>query len=426
MKISVFAFDRSTVRTIDDFGRMHVAASNISKATVNPYFGREIPRWQQLGLTPNRVYNLLRHPDELAKAAPSFNNLPILDEHIPVTANDHAKTGWRHAVVGTTGTDAVFEDGYLKNSLAVWVQLSIDRINDNSQRELSSGYAYDADMTPGIHEGLHFDGVMRNIKGNHVTLVKLGRAGRDVMVGDAELEIMPVALKSRKALMLHGALTALVSPLMASDKAIDFSGPLDTIDAENMGTNTQTLATAIVAATEGNLAADKTLTVDDVVTVINEVNAIKLAADEVDLLAAPAVPPVPPVITQPVISAVPPIPSPAGPPAITQDALNSAVADAQKSTIERMNAIRTAERDVHPFIGEIKTAMDSADAIYKLAFDHLKVNVVGVDPSAYPALLAAQPNPNAPKPRVSIAADHAAGAKSFRERFPNAVALVRG
>lgn len=422
----ILAFDRSTVRSLDKFGRLHVEASNISKATVNPYFGREIPNWQALRLQPNRIYNMLRHPDELAKAAPTFNNLPVLDQHIPAMAADVAKSGWRYAIVGTTGTDAAFENDYLKNSLAVWLKPSIDRINDNSQRELSCGYAYDADMTSGEYQGLHFDGVMRNIVGNHVALVKLGRAGRDVIVGDAKLEIMPVALKSRKALMLHGALNVLLRPLMAADKAIDLSGPLDDITADNMADQAPALATAIVTATAGNLAADKTLTVDDVLSVITEVQAITLAADEADpLVTAPIAPPAAPPRVVPVITAQP---APAAPVVvgITQDAMNAAVADAQTKTIERMNAIRVAEKDVHPFIGEIKVTMDSAADIYKLAFDHLKVDVSGIDPSAYRALLAAQPNPNATQPRPRLAADHSAAANDFNTRFPNAVKLVRG
>ena len=42
------AFDRSTVRTIDADGRLHVAKSHISKAGVNLYSGKEIPGWQAL------------------------------------------------------------------------------------------------------------------------------------------------------------------------------------------------------------------------------------------------------------------------------------------------------------------------------------------------------------------------------------------
>ena len=109
------AQDRS-LRSYDQDGRLHVESSNISKATVNPYYGSEIPNYQQLGLEPKKVYYLLRAPEELEKAAQTFNNLPLLSKHIPVSADEPQK----EVIAGTTGSDTVFEDGYLKCSLAVW------------------------------------------------------------------------------------------------------------------------------------------------------------------------------------------------------------------------------------------------------------------------------------------------------------------
>ena len=98
------AFDRASVRTTDVNGRMHIELTNISMAAVNPYLGREIPGYQELGLAADTVYQLLRDPAELAKAAPTFNNLPLLSKHVPVFADKPEKS----LVVGSTGTDAEF------------------------------------------------------------------------------------------------------------------------------------------------------------------------------------------------------------------------------------------------------------------------------------------------------------------------------
>jgi hypothetical protein len=49
----ILAFDRSA-RSYDADGRLHVAVSHISKATVNPYQGAEIPGYQELGLDPTK------------------------------------------------------------------------------------------------------------------------------------------------------------------------------------------------------------------------------------------------------------------------------------------------------------------------------------------------------------------------------------
>lgn len=179
---SIMAFDRSMSRQLDQDGRLHVARTPISKATVNPYLGKEIPRYKELGLKPNETYRLWRHPDELKKGAQTFNALPLLIKHVPVSADDHRPD----LVVGSLGTDAEFDAPYLYNYLVSWAQNAIDGIDDESQKQLSASYHYDADMTPGTTpEGLPYDGVMRNIKGNHVALVKEGRAGPDVAVADA-------------------------------------------------------------------------------------------------------------------------------------------------------------------------------------------------------------------------------------------------
>jgi hypothetical protein len=39
-------------------------------------------------------------------------------------------------------------------------------------------------MTPGVYEGKRFDGIMRDIQGNHVALVPDGRVGPVATVAD--------------------------------------------------------------------------------------------------------------------------------------------------------------------------------------------------------------------------------------------------
>lgn len=182
MAADAMAFDRDSVREYDRDGRMRVAVANISKANICPYLGSEIPGAAELGLDPNKVYRLLRDPEELAKAAPTFNGIQILKKHTPVSADDHKP----YDVIGSTGTDAAFVDPYLQNSLTFWAnEGGIDAINSNEKKQLSCGYHYRADMTPGTFGGENFDGIMRDLVGNHVSLVSEGRAGDDVAVGDS-------------------------------------------------------------------------------------------------------------------------------------------------------------------------------------------------------------------------------------------------
>jgi 8-oxo-dGTP pyrophosphatase MutT (NUDIX family) len=181
------AFDFESVREKGEGGKLGIKVANISKANICPYRGKEIPDWQQLGLDPEKTYMLFRDPEELAKAAPTFNNLPILSTHVPVTSTQFPQD----KIIGATGSEAKFGEPYLTNGLSFWRQDAIDDIEGNTKKQLSSGYRYRADMTPGEYKGIHFDGVMRDIKGNHLALVKEGRAGEDVVVGDSALTLTP-------------------------------------------------------------------------------------------------------------------------------------------------------------------------------------------------------------------------------------------
>jgi uncharacterized protein len=177
------ALDRSSVRRYDRDGRLHVTVANISKACVNSYKGSEVPNYEALGLDPGRVYKLLRPADELERAADTFNNLPILSQHVPVTAVDHHP----EFVIGSTGSDAEFVSPFLKNSLVIWSASAISAIESGAQRELSCGYRYVPIMEPGRFQGEAYDGLMTEIEGNHIATVGDGRAGPDVVIGDAAL-----------------------------------------------------------------------------------------------------------------------------------------------------------------------------------------------------------------------------------------------
>ena len=104
-----------SMRTVDDNGFLHVALTPISKATVNPYLGKEIEGSKEHGFAPDAILYGLRDPDELAKSAKTFDGLPLLLEHHPTNAENLPKE-W---VVGSVGTDAVYERPYLKNSLTI-------------------------------------------------------------------------------------------------------------------------------------------------------------------------------------------------------------------------------------------------------------------------------------------------------------------
>ena len=167
-------------RSKDSNGYLRCEDCNITKTQVAPYLGQEIPNYKSFGLDEGKIYYVLRPESELKKAVKTFNNLPLTRKHIEVDVDNVPKDD----IIGSLGDSAVFDDGYLKNSLIVYDQRYIDRIENGKQKELSCGYRYTPVRESGEYNGQHYDFVMKDIIGNHVALVKEGRAGHDVMVAD--------------------------------------------------------------------------------------------------------------------------------------------------------------------------------------------------------------------------------------------------
>jgi uncharacterized protein len=441
------AFDRASVRTVDANGHLHIAVSNISKATVNPYQGSEIPNADKLGLDPRRVYYLLRDPDELEKAAPTFNNLSILSEHIPVSSESMPQ----ELIIGSTGTDCTFVAPYLQASAVVWPQDAIDDIITEDKREWSCAYRYEAVMTPGIYEGLRYDGKMVNIIGNHVALVVEGRAGPDVVVGDE----MPMSLKSRRALMLNGALRAFIVPKLAQDAKVDFSGALGGVTAKNLEKQKDKLAAKVVSLVTSKLAADEAVDVDDVIKVIAAVQGEEPAAGEDDDLDAND----PVDVTDPKTAVDADDDTLAKLMAwlegklssedmaecskmlagdedtddamdeenddedkVSKPAMDAALAKVRIDTIREMNEIADAKALVKPIIGEVTVAMDSAAAVYRLALDASGVDHKGIrDVKALRALVTLIKKPGDGGNVVAFdSAKLDRAESSFTKMFPNA------
>ena len=395
MLIEAMAYDRASVRSLDRNGFLHVEVSNISKANVCPYYGREIPGFEALGLDPDRVYNMYRSPEEIEKATASFNNLPILCQHLPVIPDDLP----HNLIVGSTGTDASFRDPFLTNSLVIWSAEYQTKIENGEQAELSCGYRWVPDMTPGeTPDGVVYDGVMRDIVGNHVALVFEGRAGPDVVVGDEKMKI-----NSRTALMVSGALASYIRPRLAKGSAaVDIGPALRSVNARSLAMDgaPRRLATAVAKLAKPSLAQDE-LDIDEVVRVIEAVQAADPEEDEIeepeapseiaeddegeaskvaelleylkgklseeDYAAAAAM-----VATEEAADSVDveieePRRKPEGH-AMDAAMVKRMIADAERRGASRVAAIETAKRDVRGIVGEV-FGMDSAESIYRLALE---------------------------------------------------------
>lgn len=388
-----FAADALSARSYDADRRLHVEVCNISKATVNPYYGREIPNGSALGLDPERIYMLYRDPEELRKAAPTFARLQLMDDHIAVDA-DNPKL---ERTAGTVGSDVRFEHPYLKTSLAVWTRPAIDRILARKAAQLSCSYRYRADMSPGVSpEGVAFDGIMRDIIGNHVALVKEGRAGPDVYVNDA----LPIGLQSMlKFPKLVSVIAAVIPGIteaqkLALDTAFDKKArdedPEEANDARECALDEREAAMDEADKDEKTEKArgDRKAARDARKGARDKKAADRKAADarrgkdsdpvlekeELKLKGG----------AEDIAAAVDAALKAGG--YVSRDEAARLANDA----VEARSALTDAHKAVAPLVGTITTAMDSAEAVYRFALDKVNAAHKGVHASALPALVSAE------------------------------------
>jgi len=372
----ILAFDKSA-RDIDVDGRMRVGRCNITKAMVCPYFGHEIPGAEALGLEPSKIYYLFRDPEEIQKAADSFRGLPLLIKHNVVNADNPRKD----LIVGTTGTDVEFNDPYLTVSLSIWDNAAIAGIETKQQTELSCGYRYTPDMTPGEYQGTHYDGVMRDIIGNHVALVDVGRAGSDVVVADSNPFI-----KDWKMKLKQNVITAKQNAREALKGIIALDADLKALDAV-----LEKLAKDAASDDE----SDDELYEDDP-DAPGKRRKKATANDDADPAAKDL---------------------PAKPDGVSKGAMDAAIALATANVAKQvrsdMEALYKARKDVSGLVGEV--AMDSAEQVYKFALDNAKVDTAGVHPSAYGALVSILQSKQAQAPKIGM---DSAAIKAVSEQFP--------
>ena len=113
-------------------------------------------------------------PESLA----SFAGKAITMEHPPALLDSENTKSYQ---VGFTGSEVVYDDGFVRAVMTVTDQEVIDKVMRGDVREVSAGYRVSYDPTPGVTDsGEHYDGIQTGISGNHVAIVRRGRAGPQV------------------------------------------------------------------------------------------------------------------------------------------------------------------------------------------------------------------------------------------------------
>jgi hypothetical protein len=192
----MFLADRLTLdkprRTKEGFLAVRAKAA---KSGVYDYLGHEVdPSGEHF--KADQVVKVYRPEDEVfAKdSVHSFLLKPITDNHpiVPVTADN-----WRQYAKGVNA-GAIRDGEYLAFDLVLMDASAIDAV-DSGKRELSNGYSCELEIGDGVApDGTAYHATQRKISGNHIALVKAGRAGPECRIGDAATcNPIPVALLDR-------------------------------------------------------------------------------------------------------------------------------------------------------------------------------------------------------------------------------------
>ena len=161
-----------------------------------------------------------RPPEEVSRpdSLLSMGGLPVTLEHppqllTPDTVRQHTR--------GHSGTQVEFTNGFVHGTVTLTDREAIEAVKRRDAVELSVGYRCDYDPTPGTApDGTRYDGVQRNISGNHLAVTRQARAGSEVCLhfDSADADDPPIVAVSDLLPSLPEA-TPMPAPAQTTDRA---------------------------------------------------------------------------------------------------------------------------------------------------------------------------------------------------------------
>lgn len=176
-------FMELTSREMTADGYLVAKNSTLARTGVQQYRAYELGLDAE-GMDPMRIIRLHRPADEVfnPQSMASFENKPITIDHpsVPVTADN-----WADLAKGEA-RDVSRSGEMMVATMIVKSKDAIDEIQ-SGKNQLSNGYTFDLDMTPGTTaQGQAYDGVQRNIRGNHIAIVDAARCGSACRIADSQ------------------------------------------------------------------------------------------------------------------------------------------------------------------------------------------------------------------------------------------------
>lgn len=191
--LNCFRYDVSTIQNYEftDEGYLRVKA-RIARTGIQSY------------TDANGGIRLEYRPEEevaASTALDSFREKCVTREHPPALL-DASNT--KDYAIGFTSADVSYSEGFVESTLTVTDKETIDEIMRGNVREVSCGYKVDYSPEPGItSDGQHYDGIQKNIRGNHVAIVNRARGGAQVrlMLDSADAAVNDLITHSQGAVM---------------------------------------------------------------------------------------------------------------------------------------------------------------------------------------------------------------------------------
>ena len=215
--------------------------------------------YDSLALQPNEPRRMLRvyrpHSEVFDKASmESFEGAPVTLDHPDELVNSE---NWKQYAVGDV-RDVRREGDFLVGTVIVRDASAIQSIRDGIN-QLSNGYGNMLDFTPGVTpSGEEYDAIQRQIRGNHVAIVKRARCGDACKItNDEEDENMEEQLKqAQEALAAARAeIAALTAKLAESTEVAEEEVAEEEVAEEEVETLRKAVADS--AATIAELKSPK-------------------------------------------------------------------------------------------------------------------------------------------------------------------------
>ena len=225
------------------------------------------------GGDPKKKVNVYRPAEELSdpETIKSFRLMPWTDDHpsrLLGAAERELVPAEEKGVHGVIGEQTYYRDGTLYGNIKVFSEQLARKIS-GGKRELSCGYRCDFVPQEGVYDGAAYQYVQKNLRGNHVASVKVGRMGSGVRVLDAA-EFFTFALDLKEPDMAvckecgrtHDATEDCMDAETARMVSDSFNSLVEQLEGKGYSKEYATKVAGKVAAEKGKTGHDSTSTGD--------------------------------------------------------------------------------------------------------------------------------------------------------------------